>query len=106
MKTKCYSVRVAKLIEVSPKAVKIVSYNGDEDIIPKALFFGEDWEVKKSSAYWIASWICEKKNIQFSRNKIAWFDENRIKLPQISIEKHIPAKKEIKEVLPNDELIR
>ena len=75
MRVKCYSVRVASIAQISPKAYKISSFNGSEDIIPTSCVYGYDYDVVKCDAYWIASWILEKKNLQYSDKKVAWFDK-------------------------------
>jgi len=92
MKIKCYSVRLQSLTSVSEKCYKATGWDGSEDLIPKSQVFGNDWEVTKSEAYWISAWILEKKNIQFSTKKTAYFNESGKRLADITIEKHIPAK--------------
>jgi len=92
-KTLCYSVRVLSLTYISNKAVKIISFDGSEDIFPDSQIFGEDYDVTKSEAYWLASWLLPKKNIQYSSKKQAWFDNaTRCQLPNYKIVKHIPKK--------------
>ena len=59
--------------------------------------FGPDYEVQKSEAYWISAWILEKKSIQYSSKKQAWFDENGNRLPDYTIDHHTPEKREAKE---------
>lgn len=93
MKTKCYSVRLASLIQISDKACKAVAFDGSEAIIPVSQIFGQDYDVYKSEAYWISSWILEKKGIQYSHKKEAWFDcDTRKMLPTYIIEEHKPDK--------------
>lgn len=94
MKTKCYSVRLQSLVSISDKAYKATSFDGSSDILPKSCVFGHDYEVQKSNAYWIAAWILEKKELQFSTKKEAWFDENGRMLPTFIITKHKAEKKE------------
>ncbi len=94
MKTKCYSVRLQSLVSISDKAYKVTSFDGSSDILPKSCVFGHDYEVQKSNAYWIAAWILEKKELQFSTKKEAWFDENGRMLPTFIITKHKAEKKE------------
>lgn len=74
MKTKCYSVRLQSLTEISDKAYRAVSFDGRECIIPKSQVFCEDFEISKSEAYWISSWILEQKEIQYSKKKTAWYN--------------------------------
>jgi hypothetical protein len=94
MKTKCYSVRLQSLVSISDKAFKAIAFDGSEAIIPKSQVLGQDYDVHKSEAYWISAWILEKKDIQYSYKKAAWFDENGRMLPDYKIEKHKPPKVE------------
>ena len=92
MTTKCYSVRLESLYSISDKAFKAVAFDGRSDIIPKSQVFDRDWDVMKSEAYWISAWILEKKSIQYSRKKEAWFyNDTRKMAPKINIEKLFPA---------------
>lgn len=89
----CYSVRLQSLVSISDKAYVAKSFDGSEDVLPKSQVFGPDYEVQKSDAYWIAAWILEKKNIQYSGKKKAWLDKNTGKiLPNIEYEHHVPKK--------------
>lgn len=90
MKTKCYSVRLESLVSISDKAYKATAFDGSTAIIPKSQYFGIDYSVQKSDAYWISAWILEKKDLQYSSRKEAWFNENGEKLPTFKIEKHVP----------------
>jgi hypothetical protein len=92
MKTLCYSVRLESLVRISDKAFKATAFDGSSDIIPASQVFGMDYEVQKSDAYWISAWILEKKSIQYSGKKQAWFDENGHRLPTYTIERHTPDK--------------
>ena len=74
-KFKCYSVRVQNIFRISDYAYKVICFDGSSDIIPISQVFGQDYSVTKSDAYWITAWILEKKNIQYSTKKKAWFDE-------------------------------
>jgi len=94
MKTLCYSVRLESLTRISDKAYKAVAFDGSSDVIPASQVFGQDWDVQKSDAYWISAWILEKKSIQYSGKKQAWFDENGHMMPTYTIERHTPEKKE------------
>lgn len=91
-KTLCYSVRLESLVRISPKAFKATAFDGSSDIIPASQVFGPDFEVQKSDAYWIAAWLLEKKDLQYSSKKQAWFDEDGHRLPDYHIERHEPAK--------------
>lgn len=75
-KIKCYSVRLAELKPISAKAHKAVAFDGSEAIIPSSMIFGNDYEVQKSEAVWIAAFILEKEdcNLQFSNKKVKWFN--------------------------------
>ena len=94
MRTLCYSVRLESLVRISDKAFKATAFDGFSDIIPASQMFGMDYEVQKSDAYWISAWILEKKSIQYSSKKQAWFDENGHQLPTYTIERHTPEKLE------------
>lgn len=95
MKIKCYSVRLEKLISISDKAYLAIAFDGSRDVIPKSCVFGMDINVTKSDAYWINSWILDKKDIQYSDKKQAWFDSvTRKRLPTYTIEEHTPEKVE------------
>jgi len=106
MKTKCYSVRLESLTQISAKAYKARGFDGCEDIIPASQVFGRDWDVTKSEAYWIAAWILEKKSIQYSMKKVVWFDDNGKMLPNITVKHHVPKKIENIDVKPNESLRR
>ena len=106
MRTLCYSVRLESLTRISDKAYKAVAFDGSSDVIPASQVFGQDWDVQKSDAYWISAWILEKKSIQYSAKKQAWFDENGKMLPTYTIERHTPDKVEAKESNEIDDLKR
>jgi hypothetical protein len=106
MKTLCISVRLESLVRISDKAFKATAFDGSSDIIPASQVFGRDYEVTKSEAYWISAWILEKKSIQYSCKKQAWFDENGHMMPTYTIERHTPEKKEAKETNFINELKR
>jgi len=76
MKTKCYSVRLESLVSISDRAYKATAFDGSEAIIPKSMVFGQDYEVQKSYAVWIAAFILEKEdcNLQYSDKKVKWFN--------------------------------
>jgi len=107
MKTKAYSVRLESLVSVSDKAYKARSFDGSEAIIPKSQVFGQDYDVQKSDTYWVSAWILEKKELQYSCKKEAWFDsETGNMLPSYNIEKHKPNKVEPVNSEPHADLIR
>lgn len=90
MKNLCYSVRLESLVRISDKAFKATAFDGSSDIIPASQIFGQDFEVSKSDAWWISAWILEKKSIQYSTKKQAWFDENGNHLPDYHVSHHEP----------------
>jgi len=93
MKTKCYSVRLESLVSISDKAYKAIAFNGSEAIIPKSQVYGRDLDMIKSEAYWITAWILEKKNLQYSTKKQAWFyTDTGKRAPEITVTRHIPKK--------------
>lgn len=97
MKTHCYSVRLQSLSRISDKCFKAVDFNGNEDLIPASQIFGTDYDVQKSEAYWISSWILEKKNITYSAKKEGFFNPDTRQVEpkyRIEIEKHIPETKQ------------
>jgi len=98
MKTKCFSVRLQSLVSISDRAYKATDFNGNSDIIPKSQVFGQDWDVMKSEAYWIAAWLLERKNITYTGKKEAWFNENGDMLPTITVTHHKPKKIKVIEV--------
>lgn len=95
MKTLCYSVRLESLVRISDKAFSATAFDGSSDIIPASQIFGNDWDVSKSDAYWIAAWVLKNKNLQYSEKKQAWFDENGKQLPSVTIRKHTPERIEV-----------
>ena len=90
--TLCYSVRLESLVRISDKAFKATAFDGSSDIIPASQVFGLDYEVQKSDAWWISAWILERKNLQYSIKKKAWFDEHGNRLPDYHVERHEPTK--------------
>lgn len=96
-KTKCYSVRLQSLRSISEKAYLAKAFDGSEAIIPKSQVFGQDEDVSKSEAYWIAAWILEQKELQYSYKKEGWYNPAKGYVEpavQIIVEHHIPAKLE------------
>ena len=106
MKTLCYSVRLERLTPISPKAYKATAFDGSTDIIPASQVMGRDYDVQKCDAWWISAWILEKKSLQYSSKKQAWFDENGTMLPTYTVERHTPEKREAKESNVINELKR
>ncbi len=98
------SVRLKSIVSISDKALKIEDFNGNIDIIPKSQFFGQDYEVLKSNAYWISEWILEQKKITYSNKKIGYEKNGKIN-PYIHIEKHIPSKV-TKKIKHDESLVR
>lgn len=107
MKIKCYSVRLAELKSVSPSCFLAKAFDGTQDLIPRSQVYGADDSVSKSDAYWISAWILEKKQLQYSIKKEAWFDKESGKmLPSFTVERHIPAKVEPINKQPDESLTR
>lgn len=92
MRTLCYSVRLESFTQISEKCFKAVAFDGSEALIPASQYFGRDYEVQKSDAYWISAWTLDKKDLQYSSKKQAWFDGFANKLPTYHMEKHEPTK--------------
>lgn len=91
MKTKCYSVRLESFYRISDKCYKAVSFDGREALIPASQVYGQDHEVSKSEAWWITAWILEKKDIQYSTKKEAWFyTDTGKRAPDIEVITHVP----------------
>lgn len=101
----CVSVRLESLVQISPKAYKARDFQGNEAFIPVSQVFGQDYEVQKSSAYWIAEWCMKKKNLVYSDKKTSWFNYSTSKrIRKIEIERHVPEKINPKESNEIDEL--
>jgi len=106
-KVKCYSVRLESLTRISDRCYKARSFDGSEDLIPMSQVMGNDNDVQKSDAYWISAWFLEKKNIQYSTKKEAWFDsESGRMLPTFTVEKHVPKKLKTTKTKAHADLIR
>ena len=94
MRVKCLSVRLSSFEQISAKAYKATAYDGSSAIIPASQVYGQDYEVSKTDAWWISEWILEKKELQYSHKKIAWFDKDTGRqLPTYIVENHIPSNK-------------
>jgi hypothetical protein len=107
MKTKVLSVRLQSLVEISDKAYKATAFDGSTDIIPMSQVFGQDNDVQKSDVYWISAWILEKKELQYSDKKVAWFNtETNCFEPNYIIEKHMPERKKPVNINPDATLAR
>ena len=101
MKTKCLSVRLMSFDRISEKCYKATAWDGSTDFIPASQYFGEDFTVSKSEAYWISEWILKQKKLQHSDKKVGWFDSETGKMqPQIKVEIHVPDK--IEPILKNE----
>lgn len=97
---KCYSVRLQSLISISPKCYKATAFDGSEALIPKSLVYGQDWDVQKSNAYWIAAWFLEKEDvdIQCSFKKWTTFTKEGKNIGQIEFTHHVPKKLDLKDI--------
>lgn len=96
-KTKVYSVRLQHLTQITPKCWKAIDWQKNEYLIPDSQYFGRDYEVLKSSAYWIACWIIDKEDchLQVSTKKVGWFNpkSGKVEPPiEITVEHHLPEK--------------
>lgn len=101
-KTKCYSVRLKDVTQITPKCHKATDWQGNTYLIPDSQYFGRDYDVVKSDAFWIACWILHKEDcsLQVSRKKTGWYNpRNGTVEPQIEIiiTHHIPKTIEPKE---------
>jgi hypothetical protein len=107
-KVKCFSVRLESLISISEKAYKATAFDGTTAIIPKSQVFGQDYDVQKSDAYWISSWILGQKELQYSSKKESWFEKelSHASNEGVEIERHVPEEKEAVEVEPIAELVK
>jgi hypothetical protein len=114
---KAISVKVKDLIDITPKAVKLITFDGREHIVPKSQVFGMDGVLSSdaSEAYIIAEFIVREKGIQHSKDNSVWV--NRItgeykrttrwhKIANTIILKHVPVSKTPIQTDPDDELIR
>lgn len=95
-KTKVYSVRLQSLTSISAKCYKAKAFDGSEALVPKSVVFGQDWNVQKSDAYWIAAWFLEKEDVhlQCSFKKEGWFNPEKgtVEPPyHFEIEHHKPS---------------
>jgi hypothetical protein len=107
MKTKCYSVRVESMRRISDKCYSARSFDGREALIPASQVYGPDLEVSKSEAWWITAWILEKKDLQYSTKKEAFFyTDTGKRAPEVTIEVHLPEPIVPKHVEPDASLIR
>jgi hypothetical protein len=104
MKVLCYSVRLESLTDISEKCLKAVAFDGSEALIPSSQYYGQDYNVTKSEAHWISAWILEKKSLQYSTKKEAWFNsESRKMVPHFVITKKTPEKVNFTESKPIEE---
>lgn len=90
-------MRLKNLTQISTKCWKAEDWQGATYLIPDSQYYGRDYEVQKSDAYWISSWIIDKEDckLMVSTKKEAWFDKETGKmLPTYIVEKYIPEKKE------------
>jgi len=104
--TKCYSIKLNSLISISDKCYLAKAFDGSEALIPKSQVYGQDYDVLKSDAYWITSWILDKKpELQYSLKKWSYFSKDRRNIGQIEFKHHIP-KVINKKIKHDDSLIR
>lgn len=107
MKVKCFSVRLESMTPISSVCWKAKTFDGSEAFIPSSQVYGQDYEVQKSEAWWISEWILEKKELQYSKKKEAWFDRDTGQmLPSYTVVKHIPKVVEPQSFSPDEALTR
>ena len=111
-KTKVYSVRLQHLTQISKKCWKATDWQGATYLIPDSQYFGQDYDVSKSEAHWIASWIIDKEDckLMVSTKKIGWYNPKNGRVePNVTIEviKTTPKKVEFDpNQQPNENLIK
>lgn len=96
-KTKCYSVRLKSLTQITQKCWKALDWQGNEYLIPDSQYFGVDYSVSKSDAFWIACWIIDKEDchLQVSTKKVGWYNPKKGSVEptvEIIVEHHTPEK--------------
>jgi hypothetical protein len=108
-KVLCISVRFKALEEYSSKSYKADTWCGKKLFIPNSAYLGQDYEVQKSEAHWIAEWFLKKQEsgFSYSEKKKAWIDKTTGKvMPIIQIERHVPEPINSKDISPDESLIR
>lgn len=107
MKTKCYSVRLESMRRISDKCYSARGFDGSEALIPASQVYGQDYEVSKSEAWWITAWILEKKDLQYSTKKEAFFyTDTGKRAPDVEIVRHVPEAIAVHDVTVDEELKR
>lgn len=104
--TKCFSVRLESFYPISPKCYKAIAFDGSEALIPASQYFGQDYDVVKSEAYWISAWILGEKNLQYSTKKWTNFSKAGKNIGQIEFTHHIPKKLDVNTITHNKKLKR
>lgn len=104
--TKCYSVRLESFYSISPKCYKAVAFDGSESLIPASQYFGQDYDVSKSGAYWISAWILSKKELQYSTKKWTNFSKAGKNIGQIEFAHHTPKQLDKSNIKHDDSLTR
>ena len=103
---KCISVRLQSLYSISDKCYKAVAFDGSEALIPKSQFYGQDWDVSKSEAYWISEWILQKNSLQYSPKKWTIFTKEGKNVGQITFKHHKPKKLDPSKIKHDESLKR
>ena len=85
------------LTQITQKCWKAIDWQGNEYLIPDSQYFGVDYSVSKSDAFWIACWIIDKEdcNLQVSTKKVGWYNPKKGTVEptvEIIVEHHIPEK--------------
>lgn len=102
--TKCYSVRLESICQISPKCYKARAFDGSEALIPASQYYGQDYSVTKSEAHWITAWILDKKELQYSQKKWSMFTNDGRELGQIEFKHHTPQKLDKSKIKHNQNL--
>ena len=103
---KCYSVRLKSFTSISDKCYKAVAFDGSEALIPASQYYGIDYDVQKSEAHWIGSWILSKKNMQYSTKKWTIFSKTGKNIGQIEFTHHTPKKLNKEDIQHDNTLTR
>lgn len=102
---KCISVRLESFILITPKCYKAVAFDGSEALIPKSQYFGQDYDVTKSEAYWITEWILERVNLQHGSKSTIFTKEGK-NIGNIVFEHHTPKKLDLTTITHDKNLER
>ncbi len=99
-------MRLESFYSISLKCYKAVAFDGSEALIPASQYFGQDYDVSKSKAYWITEWILKKKELQYSSKKWTNFSKEGKNIGQIEFTHHKPKKLDKSNIKHDDSLTR